>query len=142
VTVLGGTVFLGRRAVRRLLDHGFGVRAASRRPRRGLSPSGPNGAAAEQVGADAHNEASVAAALAGAHGAANAVGLCAERGGGRETFRAVHVEAAARVARLAREAGVARLVHVSGIGADPGSPSRYVRATRAPWSAPIGVGLR
>jgi NADH dehydrogenase len=39
----------------------------------------------------------------------------------------VHVEAAERVAILARRAGVERLVHVSGIGADAGSPSLYIR---------------
>jgi hypothetical protein len=56
------------------------------------------------------------AALFGAYGAVNAVSLYVERG--RETFDAVHVEAATRVARLARENGVGRLIHVSGIGAD------------------------
>lgn len=39
----------------------------------------------------------------------------------------VHVEAAKRVAILARRAGVERLVHVSGIGADAASPSLYIR---------------
>jgi uncharacterized protein YbjT (DUF2867 family) len=127
VTVFGGTGFLGRRVARRLLDHCFGVRIASRRPERARSPPAPGSTVAEAVGADVHDEASVAAALAGAFAAVNAVGLYVERGG-RETFRAVHVEAAARVARLAREAGVERLVHVSGIGADPASPSGYIRA--------------
>jgi len=74
-----------------------------------------------------HDEASVAAVLAGVYGVVNAVSLYVERGG-RETFHAVHVEAAARIARLAREAGVERLVHVSGIGADPASSSDYIRA--------------
>ena len=37
---------------------------------------------------------------------------------GSQTFHSVHVEAATRVARLAREAGVGRFIHVSGIGAD------------------------
>jgi uncharacterized protein YbjT (DUF2867 family) len=128
VTVLGATGFLGRRVVRHLLDRGFGVRACSRHPEREPPLLGPEGVTrVEAVRADVHDGASVAAALAGAHGAVNAVGLYVERGG-RETFRAVHIEAAARLARLAREAGVARLVHVSGIGADPASRSRYVRA--------------
>jgi uncharacterized protein YbjT (DUF2867 family) len=129
VTVLGGTGFLGRRVVRRLLDRGFAGRAASRRPERVPPLFGPDGAGPEAVRVDVHDEASVAAALAGAYGAVNAVSLYVERGGGgRDTFRAVHVEAAARVARLAREAGLRRLVHVSGIGADPASSSGYVRA--------------
>jgi NADH dehydrogenase len=40
----------------------------------------------------------------------------------------VHVEAAARLAERARGAGVARLVHVSGIGTDPQSSSPYIRS--------------
>src|SRR3954462_2579311 len=68
----------------------------------------------------------VTAALEGAHGAINAVSLYVEHGG--ETFRAVHVDAAARVARVAREAGVKHLAHVSGIGSDPQSPARYIKA--------------
>ena len=127
VAVFGGTGFLGRRVVRHLLGHGFRVRVASRHPERAPSLLGPDVADLEAVGADVHDEASVASALAGAFGAVNAVSLYVERGG-RDTFRAVHVEAAARVARLAREAGVERLVHVSGIGADPASASGYIRA--------------
>ena len=127
VVVLGGTGFLGRRVVRHLLDRGFGVRVAARHPERAPSLFGPNEAGVEAVGADVHDEAAVAAALANAYGAVNAVSLYVQRGG-RETFRAVHVEAASRVARLAREAGVERLIHVSGIGADPASPSDYICA--------------
>lgn len=127
VAVFGGTGFLGRRVVRHLLGHGFRARVASRHPERAPLPLGPDGAAAEAIEADVHDEASVASALVGASGAVNAVGLYVERGG-RDTFRAVHVEAAARIARLARAAGVERLVHVSGIGADPASASGYIRA--------------
>jgi uncharacterized protein YbjT (DUF2867 family) len=47
---------------------------------------------------------------------------------GNQTFHSVHVEAAERLARHAREADVERLVHVSGIGADPASPSPYIRS--------------
>ena len=127
VTVLGGTGFLGRRVVGHLLDLGFRVRATARHPERAQSLFGPHMVGAEAVGADVHDEASVAAALADADAVVNAVSLYVEHGG-HETFRAVHVEAAARIARLAREAGVECLVHVSGIGADPASPSNYIRA--------------
>ena len=78
------------------------------------------------VKGDIRDQAAVTASLAGAYGAVNAVSLYVERG--RDTFEAVHVEAAARVARLARKAGVERLVHISGIGADPRSSSSYIRA--------------
>jgi uncharacterized protein YbjT (DUF2867 family) len=62
------------------------------------------------------------------------------------TFHAVHVEAAERLARLSHEAGVTRLVHVSGIGADAVSPSAYIRsrgkgedAVRAAFPRPVVV---
>jgi uncharacterized protein YbjT (DUF2867 family) len=125
ITVFGGTGFLGRRIVRHLLDHRFQVRAASRHPERVGSASRAD-ARPETTKADIHDETTVAAALFGAYGAVNAVSLYVERG--RETFDAVHVEAAARVARLARENGVERLIHVSGIGADPASSAPYIAA--------------
>jgi NADH dehydrogenase len=75
---------------------------------------------------DINDEDAVAAAVAGAYGVVNAVSLYLERG--TETFRAVHVEAAERLARQAQRAGVERLVHVSGIGADVASGSLYIRS--------------
>src|SRR5712664_4228629 len=125
VTVFGGTGFLGPRIVRHLRSPGFPVRIASRHPGRGQSPFGPDDPQLQSVEADIHDERSVADALAGAYGVVNAVSLYLERG--QETFHSVHVEAAQRVAAKARLAGVERLVHVSGIGADAASPSRYIR---------------
>ena len=123
VTVFGGTGFLGRRIVRYLLHHGFQVRSASRHPERVASASRLD-AGPETTIVDIRDETTVAAALVGAYGAVNAVSLYVQRGG--VTFDAVHVEAAARVARLARASGVERLIHVSGIGADPASSSPYI----------------
>jgi len=123
ITVFGGTGFLGRRIVRHLLGHGFQVRTASRHPER-VGSASRSDAGPETAKADIHDETSVAAALFGADGAVNAVSLYVECG--RVTFDAVHVEAAARVAHLARASGVERLIHVSGIGADPASSSPYI----------------
>jgi uncharacterized protein YbjT (DUF2867 family) len=125
VTVFGGTGFLGRRIVRHLRHREFLVRIASRHPDRGYRLFGPDDPQIQSVEADIHDERSVADALAGAYGVVNAVSLYLERG--QETFHSVHVEAARRVAAKARLAGVERLVHVSGIGADAASPSRYIR---------------
>ena len=55
----------------------------------------------------------------------NAVSLYVEHGD--ETFHYVHIEAARRVAAQALRAGVDRLIHISGIGADSASQSRYIR---------------
>ena len=125
VTVFGGTGFLGRRIVRYLRSHGFPVRTASRHPDRGHRLFGPDDPQLQSVWADIHDERSVADALAGAYGVVNAVSLYVEHG--QETFHSVHVESAQRVAAQAHRAGVKRLVHISGIGADAASPSRYIR---------------
>src|SRR5215468_8904568 len=127
-TVFGGTGFVGRRLVRLLRDCGIRVRAISRH--RGLSED----AGIEQIAADAHDQRFIEAAVAGADGVVNAISLYVEHGG--DTFNSVHVEAAARIARVARRAGTKRFVHLSGIGADAASPSPYIR-TRGEGEAAV-----
>ena len=127
VTVFGGTGFLGRRIVRHLRYHEFPVRIASRHPDRGHSQLGPD-PQLQLLEANIQDERSVADALAGAYGVVNAVSLYVEHG--LETFHSVHVEFAQRVAAQAHRAGVERLVHVSGIGANAASPFRYIRKRR------------
>ncbi len=124
VTVFGGTGFLGQRVVQRLLERDFSVQVAVRHPGRiaALFP----GVQLKAIHADVNDDRSVAAAVAGVEGVLNAVSLYRESG--PPTFHSVHVEAAARVAQLAREAGVERFIHVSGIGSDAGSASPYIRS--------------
>ena len=125
VTVFGGTGFLGRRVVRHLRDGEFSVRIASRHPERGEKLFGADHPRLQSVDANVHDDRSVADALAGAYGVVNAVSLYVEHG--QQTFHSVHVESARRVAAQAHRAGVERLVHVSGIGANAASPFRYIR---------------
>ena len=120
VTVFGGTGFLGRRVVHHLRESGVTVRVASRHPGQA------DGDNVKQIAADAHDERSVEAAIAGADGVVNAISLYVEHGS--ETFHSVHVEAATRIASVARRVGAKRLVHISGIGADAASPSPYIRS--------------
>jgi NADH dehydrogenase len=80
----------------------------------------------QPVIANVHDNTSVATAVAGAYGVVNAVSLYVEHG--TETFQSLHVEAAARIARVARDSGVRRLVHISGIGADSRARSPYIRS--------------
>ena len=125
VVVFGGTGFLGRRVVRHLRKCGFSVRIASRHPDRGDALLAVGDPQLQSVTADIHDEQSIARAIAGAYAVVNAVSLYIEHG--TETFHSLHVECAQRLATQACQAGVARLVHVSGIGADASSPSLYVR---------------
>jgi uncharacterized protein YbjT (DUF2867 family) len=120
VTVFGGTGFVGRRVVRYLRESGATVHVASRHPGQA------EGDDIKQIAVDAHDERSVEAAVAGADGVVNAIGLYVEHGS--DTFHTVHVETAARIASVARRVGVKRLVHLSGIGADAASPSPYIRS--------------
>jgi uncharacterized protein YbjT (DUF2867 family) len=76
--------------------------------------------------ADVWDEPSVGPALEGSDAVINTVGHYVERG--KATFEAIHGHGAVHVARAAALAGVARLVHISGIGADAASVSTYVRA--------------
>lgn len=126
VTVFGGTGFLGRRIVKSLLDRDFAARVATRHPDRARQIFPHALPALDAIHADVDDDRSVKAAIAGADSVVNAVSLYIERGS--RTFHSVHVEAAARVARHARDQGVARLLHVSGIGADAGASSRYIRS--------------
>jgi uncharacterized protein YbjT (DUF2867 family) len=120
VTVFGGTGFLGRRVVHHLRKSRVTVRVASRHPRQ------TDGDDVKQIAANAHDERSVEAAVAGADGVVNAISLYVEHG--RETLHSVHVEAAARIASVAQRVGAKRLVHISGVGADAASPSPYIRS--------------
>ena len=127
VVVFGGAGFLGRRLVHRLVTEGMTVRVAVRHPdpaRFELRSIGFDRVTV--IPADVRDQASVAAALAGADAVVNTVSAYVEKGGA--TFEAVHVQGAETVAREAVAAGVARLVLVSGIGADADLGSPYIRA--------------
>jgi uncharacterized protein YbjT (DUF2867 family) len=130
VTVFGGSGFLGRRIVGRLAAAGALVRVAVRHPERAafLAASGRAGQITT-LRADVWDAATVAPALAGADAVVNTVGHYVERGDA--SFAAIHGQGARHVAEAAAAAGVRRLVHISGIGADPASNSPYVRARAA-----------
>lgn len=124
--VFGGTGFLGRRVVRHLLAREQTVRVISRHPERGEALFPDRTHQLTFVKADISADSSVRTAIGGAFGVVNAVSLYVERGD--QTFHSMHVNAALRLARLCRECSVTRLVHVSGVGADPVSRSPYVRS--------------
>ena len=127
VTVFGGSGFLGRHTVRALADRGWRVRVASRRPDLAfhVQPQGRVGQVSA-VQANLRYPASVAAALRGSHAVVNMVGILTEQG--RQNFEAVHTFGTRAVVRAAQEAGIDAVLHVSAIGADPGSASAYARS--------------
>jgi NADH dehydrogenase len=135
VTVFGGSGFIGRHLVRRLADAGWRVRVAVRNPNAALflKPLGSVGQI-QLVQANVRDERSTARAIAGAHAVVNLVGILAESGS--QKFNALHAAGAERIARLSAAAGVAKLVHVSAIGADRASESGYA-ASKARGEAAV-----
>ncbi len=129
VTVFGGSGFLGRSVVRALAKRDYRIRVAVRRPELAghLQPLGKVGQI-HAVQANLRYPASVEAAMRDSHAAINLVGILAESG--TQTFDAVQALGAGAVAKAAGAVG-ARMVHVSAIGADENSLSRYARTKAA-----------
>ncbi len=129
VSVFGGSGFLGRHVVGALARRDYRIRVAVRRPDLAghLQPLGKVGQI-HAVQANLRYPASVAAAMRDSHVAINLVGILAESGAQR--FDAVQSEGAGAIATAAAAVG-ARMVHVSAIGADDKSVSRYARSKAA-----------
>ena len=137
VTVFGGSGFLGRHVIRALAKRDYRIRVGVRRPELAghLQPLGRVGQI-HAVQANLRYPASVQAAARGASVIVNLVGILSESGA--QTFDAVQARGAEAVARAASEIG-ARVVHISAIGADANSPSRYARAKAAGEAAVLAA---
>ena len=131
IAVMGGSGFIGRYIVKRLAERGEVLAVGGRHAAdaKFLKLTGDVG----QVGlvniAIDDREDRLRAFLDGKDALINCVGILYERGA--QKFDVVHHSAPAKLARLAREAGVRRLVHISAIGADPRSSSAYGRSKAA-----------
>ncbi|CAN1565897.1 COG0702 Predicted nucleoside-diphosphate-sugar epimerases [Caulobacteraceae bacterium] len=126
IVVFGGSGFVGRYIVRALAKAGKRVRVAMRRPHLGqdLRVMGDVGQI-QLVQANVRNPESVARALEGATGVINLVGILFETG--KQSFQATQLEGARIVAAESAKAGITRYVHMSALGADPASASKYGR---------------
>ena len=126
VTIFGGSGFVGRYIARRMAKEGWRVRVACRRPNEALfvRPYGTPGQV-EPLACNIRDDASVRAVTRGADAVVNCVGTFARLG--KNNFGAVQAEGAARIARIATEEGVGRMVQISAIGADAGAGSQYSR---------------
>jgi uncharacterized protein YbjT (DUF2867 family) len=133
--VLGGSGFIGRYVVQRLAARGDVIPVGCRRAEEAkfLKPLGNVGQIAT-LNLAIGDEQVMPAFLAGNDALVNCVGILRESGA--QSFERVHHTGPARLARLAREAGIERFVHISAIGADPRSPSAYAR-TKAEGEAAV-----
>ncbi len=133
-TVFGGSGFVGRHLVQALADQGHRVRVAVRNPNLALFLKTLGSVGQIQlVQANVRYPQSVAAAVAGADGVVNLVGLLAESGAQR--FDPVQLDGARAIAHACAAQGIARLVQVSAIGADANSEIDYARTKGAAEAA-------
>lgn len=130
VTIYGGSGFLGRYIAQRMARAGWRVRVAVRRPNEVGSVRGYGAVGqVEPVLCNIRYPQSVREVMRAADAVINCVGTFDEYG--KNNFDAVQDEGAATIARIAAEEGVARLVHISAIGAAAGADSDYLRSKAA-----------
>jgi NADH dehydrogenase len=135
VTVFGGSGFISRYVVKRLAELGAVIRVPTRRPERAifLKPLGAVGQIVIEPW-NPHAPGDVERLLAGSDLAVSLIGILFERRGG--DFERVQARLPGEIGAAATKHGVAGLVHVSAIGADPNSPAVYGR-TKAAGEAAI-----
>ncbi|ROR34526.1 complex I NDUFA9 subunit family protein [Inmirania thermothiophila] len=133
ICILGGTGFVGRHLIPRLLRGRHRLVVPTRHPHRHRDllpqPAG-NGnytePVLELVEADVHDEATLTRLLAGCDAAVNLVGILNDPARDGAGFRRVHVELPRKLVAACRAAQVPRLLHMSALNAGRGE-SRYLR---------------
>ncbi|CAG8746038.1 14031_t:CDS:10, partial [Racocetra persica] len=126
-TVFGCTGFLGRYIVSKLARQGTQIIVPYRDEdsKRHLKVCGDLGQVVSME-FDLRNEKNIEEAVRHSDIVYNLIGRDHETR--NFTFEQVHVEGAARIAKISREADVARFVHVSALNADKNSPSKFFRS--------------
>ena len=128
ILVLGGSGFVGRHLVARLVTQRLFVRVPTRRRKTArdliLLPT------VEVVEADVHDDATLDVQMRDVDAVINLVGvLHSDRASPYgKAFARNHVELPERVAKACRRNGVRRLIHMSALGADSNAPSMYLRS--------------
>lgn len=123
ILVTGASGFVGRHVCAALCAAGYTVRGLVRRPEAA--------ARLARLGIDPWlgqitDEAALRSAVAGVSAVVHTVAIIRERG--RQTFTAVNYQGTVRLLNAAEQAGVARFVHLSALGADAVSPYPYLRS--------------
>ena len=123
ICIVGGSGFVGRAIARQAVEAGFRVTVACRHPERArdLQPLG-----IRLLPANIGTGKGLDTAIKGAECVINLVGLLYERG--PQNFVAAHVRGTERLLAACEHADVSQYLHMSALGADLGSLSRYARS--------------
>jgi NADH dehydrogenase len=134
VLVLGGSGFVGRHLVSQLVAEGRGVVVPTRRREHAkhliLLPT------VDVVEADVEDGPTLEALVSRSSAVINLVGILHDTTG--HEFARAHVELVRKVVAACRATRVARLLHMSALGADPEGPSRYL-ATKGEGEAVVAA---
>lgn len=126
VVIFGGSGFLGGYLVRELAKQGFLIKIASRYPEEAAySKVSGNVGQITLCRCNLRNDASVRNAMLDADIVINLVGILYEKYS--QKFSDIHAKAAEKIAIIAKDLGIKRVVHVSALGVDQGAESIYAR---------------
>lgn len=124
IVVVGGSGYVGRYVVSRLVTDGWRVVVPTRRRDNArhlfLLPT------VDVVETDVNAAGELVRLVRGAAAVVNLVGILNETAG--HSFARAHVELPRAIVAACNAAGVRRLVHMSALNADPSGPSRYLRS--------------
>ncbi len=134
ICVLGGSGFIGRHLLNRLVTDAHKIVLPTRRLKHArelvLLPT------VEVIEADIHDDTALERVLEGCTAAVNLVGVLHSRpsrspkGFGPEFARA-HADLPGRLADIGARVGLEHLLHLSALGANPNAPSEYLRSKAA-----------
>jgi len=124
ICVLGGTGFVGRALIMRLVAAGHYVSVVTRRRERHrdllVLPT------LQLLEDDAHNPVVLCRAFQGMDAVVNLVGILNESGHDGKGFERVHADLAGKVVEACLSTGVKRLLHMSSLNASLDAPSHYL----------------
>lgn len=136
ILLLGGTGFVGRHVCEKLARLQCRVTVVTRRQDKArhlqMLPL------VDVVEADAHDSSSLAPLLAGHDAVVNLVAILH---GSQAAFDKAHVQLPLELARACEASGLRRIVHISALGASPGSPSMYQRSKARGEAVMLSTGL-
>ena len=127
VTIFGGTGFLGRYIVNRLSKLGYIINIVTRTPNEAiyLKTSGNVGQVKLTEGSFS-NLNNLTSLFKTSDIIINCVGILNEEGD--QTFKKLHSDIPEKLAILAKKSGVKKFIHISSIGANPNSDSKYSKS--------------
>lgn len=125
-TVFGGSGFIGSYVAAALAKAGYRVQVVSRNPEKAgwVKTASAAGQVVLRHG-NIRDPLSVEQCIKGAEVVVNCVGLMSESG--KQSFPALHAQAAERIAQVAASSGVKHLIHISALGVDKAARSKYAR---------------